>query len=138
MTPESLLKKHSFRKTGGRIAVIEAFQRKGHALSHHDLEQSLNGLTDRVTIYRTLNQFEEKGLIHRVPTQEGIQRFALCQDACSEHEHMDQHVHFNCVKCKQTVCLDEVQVPSIALPPGYELKEMEMSASGICDRCSQH
>jgi Fur family ferric uptake transcriptional regulator len=76
-------------------------------------------------------------LIHSIPTSDNSIRYALCKDDCSGGQHRDDHVHFICNSCGNTVCLKEVTVPVIKLPRGYSADQVEMLVSGICKSCNQ-
>lgn len=80
---------------------------------------------DRVTIYRTLQTFVDKGIIHIIPTSDNSIRYALCKDECTEGHHHDHHIHFVCNKCNNTCCLDDVATPDIKLPKGYIAKRVK-------------
>lgn len=131
-----MLDEHKLRKTPVRERVLGLFIDNTHALSHSDIEQTLSGEFDRVTIYRTLTSFTEKGLVHKIPAENGVARYALCKDACDEKEHHHSHVHFSCIQCGQTFCLEQVHVPSINLPKGYKFTELNYLASGTCKECN--
>ncbi|HEX8349604.1 MAG TPA: hypothetical protein VF598_06570, partial [Hymenobacter sp.] len=60
------LTRHGLRQTPVRLGVLRALQAALYALSGHEIEQLLGPGIDRITLYRTLRSFEEKGLIHRV------------------------------------------------------------------------
>jgi Fur family ferric uptake transcriptional regulator len=62
-------------------------------------------------------------------------KYALCQAGCAEHNHHDQHIHFSCVKCGHTFCLDSVPIPPLQLPPEYEFQKVDLLAQGICKNC---
>ncbi len=102
-----------------RRAVLRAFLAKTYAQSSHDLEQGLDANTDRITLYRTLKTFEEKGVIHRVIDNTDILRYALCSRECARHAHTDDHVHFKCSACLHTYCLNQVAIPAVALPGAF-------------------
>jgi Fur family ferric uptake transcriptional regulator len=121
--------------TASRRRILELFLEKDSALSHHDLEAGISGSFDRVTVYRTLQTFLEKGLIHSVPSSDNVVRYALCKDACVEGHHHDDHVHFVCDACGATTCIDEVSIPSIRLPRGYRVRQIGMVVNGTCGRC---
>ncbi|MDB5273626.1 MAG: Fur family transcriptional regulator [Chitinophagaceae bacterium] len=129
-----ILEKHQLRKTDTRLHVLTIFFNHEYALAHSDLEKELGRAYDRVTIYRTLNTFEEAGIIHQVPAQ-GETRFALCHSACDPQHHQDQHLHFNCSSCDQIFCLEEVHLPAIAYPRNYEVHSLNITATGICKSC---
>lgn len=133
----SLLENHKLRITPIRAEVLGLFMGKPYALTHADIEQTLSGEFDRVTIYRTLASFVEKGLVHKIPAENGITRYALCKDECSDNHHQHQHVHFTCTRCKQTFCLENITVPKINVPQGYMVNDMNYLASGTCKDCNK-
>ncbi len=134
--PEDILKKHGLRITDFRQDVVQLFLDTRHALSNQDIEQSL-GNPDRITLYRTLKNFEEKGIIHRAVDGTTTSKYALCESDCTEHKHLDEHVHFYCEQCKNTFCVDEVEVPNVQLPEGYVVINASMIMQGICKSCKE-
>jgi Fur family ferric uptake transcriptional regulator len=135
---EELLRKSQLSVTGGRRKILELFLQQDGALSHSDIEKRAGERFDRVTVYRTLQAFLEKGLIHSIPTSDNSIRYALCKDDCAGGHHRDDHVHFICNHCGNAVCLEDVVVPSIRLPRGYVAQQVEMLVSGICKSCTTH
>jgi Fur family transcriptional regulator, ferric uptake regulator len=133
---DHLLKKHSLSKTPCRRSILELFINSGFALSHHDVEKGLKSEYDRVTIYRTFNSFEEKGLIHKVVDHEGVSKYALCHHDCSTGHHNDSHLHFSCNKCNKTVCIDNIIIPEIKVPAGFQLNKLNLVGEGVCKNCS--
>lgn len=133
---QKLLSEYGLRKTGCRLDVLELFLANGHALAHSDIERMFGDRYDRVTIYRTLHSFEEKGLLHSINDVSGAVKYALCHEACSQHQHQDNHIHFNCTTCGQTFCLNEVLIPHLTLPAGYQVSSLQFSAQGICRTCA--
>lgn len=134
---KKLLKNHSLRLTQSRGDVISVFLGKEVAVSHGDIESEIDGKYDRVTIYRTLKSFIDKGLIHKVLDDSGATRYALCHDHCSEDAHQHNHIHFKCQRCDRTTCLDLVYIPEVKLPEGFKAVESNYLISGICKKCSQ-
>ena len=105
MSPETLLELHQLRKTDLRKNVLEIFLfNRGKALSNSDLEIELES-SDRITLYRTLCSFEERGLIHQATDSSVTNKYALCDESCSIRIHNDKHAHFHCEKCGETICL---------------------------------
>ncbi|MFN0049925.1 MAG: Fur family transcriptional regulator [Cytophagales bacterium] len=135
MEIESILKEHGLRLTNARKEILSAFLERKFAISHSFLEDLLQASHDRVTIYRTLYSFEEKGIIHKVPDEGGATKYALCSQTCESHHHHDNHVHFKCEVCLQTNCIEEVIMPNIVLPTGFLAKEMGVLVLGICKSC---
>ena len=65
---EDVLKKNQLSVTDGRKKILELFLNSEGALAHADIEEKTGETFDRVTVYRTLNTFVEKGIIHHIPT----------------------------------------------------------------------
>jgi Fur family transcriptional regulator, ferric uptake regulator len=135
---EKILKNHSVRPTGSRKDILSQFVQRTGALSQPDLEKDFLGVYDRVTIYRTLSLFLEKGILHKVPDDAGAARFALCPEACTESTHKHEHVHFKCMKCGLTSCFEDMPAPHPMLPAGYKAMETNVLISGICRECGDN
>ncbi len=130
-----ILSDNNLRLTGSREAILGEFLKYDSALSQPDLEKELGGKFDRVTIYRTISSFVEKGILHKVPDDSGTMKFALCSDECDEQGHDDDHVHFKCNKCGKTSCIENVVIPEIRLPEGYDLGIVNLLLQGVCPEC---
>lgn len=135
ITVENYLKDHNLSSTSHRKAILEKFLIGNVALSHTDVEQALTEEIDRVTIYRSLNTFVEKGVLHKIIDHDGITKYALCRDDCHENNHQHNHIHFKCVQCEEIVCLENVTIPNVKLPSNYIIHEANLLVSGICDQC---
>ena len=133
------LKSFNLRQTDCREEVLGILLEHSFALSHGDIEAQLTDKFDRVTVYRTLKTFLDKGLIHKVLDDEGTTKYALCRDNChnSEHQHHHDHVHFKCTLCGHTTCLDDVRIPILDLPAGYQRVEINLLVQGICAACGR-
>ncbi|MEO6328996.1 MAG: Fur family transcriptional regulator [Ginsengibacter sp.] len=131
----AILKKKRLSITDSRQKILELFLQSNGALEHADIEKKTGETFDRVTVYRTLQLFAEKGLIHLIPTTDNAIKYALCKDDCEGGHHQDNHVHFICDKCSKTICLDDVTIPSVKLPNGFVPNDAEMVVKGICGDC---
>lgn len=137
-TVERLLTKYKLRKTAIRKEVLSIFSDNSHALTHGFIEKNIREDVDRVTLYRTLKTFEEKGVIHRIADESDTIRYALCKDDCQEHQHKhsDNHIHFQCETCKKTVCLEQVEIPNVQLPTNFKAHKQQFLVIGTCNNCS--
>ncbi|HVX51230.1 MAG TPA: transcriptional repressor [Chitinophagaceae bacterium] len=131
-----ILKRNQLSVTDTRKRILEFFHRSSGALAHADIEKMSGEHFDRVTIYRTLQTFVEKGIIHAIPTADNSVRYALCKDNCAEGHHHDNHVHFMCDRCGTTFCLDHTGTPLIQLPGGFTGGQVNVLVSGICKTCN--
>jgi len=130
------LKRNQLSITDSRKKILELFIRANGALAHADIEHQSGTEFDRVTIYRTLQTFVEKGIIHTIPTADNSVRYALCKDECTEGHHHDDHVHFMCDDCGKTYCLDNVTIPAVTLPKGFKATQTDVVVSGKCMKCA--
>ena len=129
-----ILRRRQLSITESRKKILSLFLRNNDALAHADIESKSEGKYDRVTIYRTLQTFVEKGILHTVPTAENSVLYALCKD-CTEGHHHDDHIHFYCTSCRTTTCLDDVVSPKITLPEGYQARSIQVLIEGVCRNC---
>ena len=132
---KEILKRSQLSVTASREKILHLFLEQEGALAHGDIEKKAGEKFDRVTVYRTLQTFVEKGIIHTIPTADNSIRYALCKDDCAEGHHHDHHIHFVCTNCKNTYCLDDIVTPDIKLPKGYTSKHIEVVVEGICKNC---
>ena len=121
------------RNTKAKTKIKELIISSQTALSHSEIQESLEGLCNRVTTYRVLDRLLEEGVIHKIVNVDGVINFASCQSCSSEHNH--NHIHFSCQKCKAVTCIEGVE-PTYKLPKSYKVKEMNFTLSGLCPQCS--
>jgi Fur family ferric uptake transcriptional regulator len=136
MSSGTLLRNFKLRSTPNRQDILDLFLQRDYALSQGDIEKEIHNQLDRVTVYRTLKTFLDRGLIHKVLDDEGSLKYALCNETCHAPVHHHDHVHFKCLRCGQTNCL-EIDVPPVKLPRGYRAQETNVLIQGICERCSE-
>jgi len=129
-----ILIQHELKQTQKRKDVLSLFYQHSHALSSKMIEQNFSSF-DRVTLYRLLNSFEEKGLIHKVMSSDGENFYAKCQ-SCKHQEHQDDHIHFHCTACKKIYCLDEISHTDIKVPTGFTTQAINLAVYGNCKACS--
>lgn len=120
------------RRTIAREEILRIIEDSATALSHAEIEEQLNGLCNRVTIYRVLDRLEEANLIHKFINVDGNLNYAACNHP--QDQHNDNHVHFSCMVCGEATCLEHV-VPHFKLPRGYVSVDANITVSGICPKC---
>ena len=130
-----LLLTSKIRKTQFRIELLEVFTQSKYGLSFKDIKAKITSTKDKVTIYRALAVFEEKGLIHKVPNTSDVSKYALCPEVCSEESHVHNHAHFICNQCEKTFCMDEIDLPELKKIKGYNIKKSNLTLEGDCPDC---
>lgn len=130
------LKSHGLRETAFRRLALQAFYNSQTALNLEDLRQVLPEDSDRITLYRTLQQFEKQGLIHSIADADGGLKYALCHASCDAHGHHDSHAHFTCEVCHNTWCLEHWQAPQIQDEQIARILSSDLIVKGICAICA--
>lgn len=126
--------KKNLKPTAMRELVLEALMEQQVAVCLSDLEKMFDKV-DKTTLYRTLKTFEKNKLIHSIDDGTGAVKYALCKETCQCHPE-DLHVHFFCIKCQHTFCLNDIPIPSINLPVNFSLENVNMVAKGVCSNCN--
>ncbi len=129
------LQSKNIKPTAMRELVLKVLTEEKTAISLPELESKFEK-AEKTTLYRTLKTFEKHKLIHSIDDGSGTMRYALCSDSCV-CDPEDLHVHFYCTKCKKTYCLNDIPVPTINLPVGFTLENVNMVVKGICSNCSK-
>ncbi len=124
------------RNTIAKTEILNVLNHSSVALSHSEIQAELNGLCDRVTIYRVLERLISEDEIHKVVNLDGTVKYAACHSCSSEkkHIHTHNHAHFSCEKCKEVTCLEDIE-PNFKIPKEYQVNEMNFTLSGICPNC---
>lgn len=129
-----ILEQKAVRITPMRQLLLEYFVAENTVSGLSELEKAFPK-SDRITMYRTLKTFEEKGILHSIKGEGDEAKYALCNEHCTPVLHIDQHPHFQCEQCKQVTCIDSQLIPSMELPDGFVQKEVTMMIKGICPNC---
>jgi len=105
-------------------------------LSLADLEALLDFSMDKASIFRVLELFSEKDIVHVIEDGSRSLKYELCQSD-SNHSIYDQHVHFYCEKCKELYCFETVNVPLIKLPNEFRPHSVNYLIKGTCSKCNK-
>lgn len=130
MTPIGLLSNNQLSKTAGRLNILGILLDSPVALSEKDIQEKLQGICDRATIYRTLKLFVKSGIIHPIATESMITRYILKKEPV-------EHLHFKCEDCGSIICLPDIQINDYKLPQGFQKKEASVLITGICNVCNE-
>ena len=129
-----IMQQHGIRPTANRIIVAKALAEESRPLSMAELEDRI-GSIDKSGIFRTLMLFKEQHLVHVIEEGEGT-RYELCH-SLNHQEDNDMHVHFHCERCGKTICLEDIPVPEVALPDGYDMQSASFIIKGLCPKCGK-
>lgn len=129
-----ILENAGIKPTSNRILVLRALLDAESPMSLIELETMLETL-DRSSIQRVLTLLSEHDIVHVMEDGRGVAKYEVCRSH-DHHDHDDDHhAHFYCEKCERVFCLEDVAIPHIALPDGFEVKGANFMLKGICPEC---
>lgn len=132
---EHSLEEANVRVTAVRLLIWKTINTEmSGAFSLVDMENAMPTV-DRSTIFRTLSLFAEKHLLHLIDDGSGMQKYCICH--CEDKHHHHGHIHLTCTNCHETFCLEQVEIPNVPVPTGWQVDEAEYIIKGICPRCKK-
>ena len=131
-TYEQRLEQHGIKPTANRLLIVRMLADQGRPMSMGELESALDTI-DKSVISRTLSLFREKRLVHVLEDGGGL-RYEWCRSHDGTRDD-DMHVHFHCLSCGRTFCLESVPVPAVPVPEGYRVEGFNYMLKGHCPDC---
>jgi Fur family ferric uptake transcriptional regulator len=131
MNAELTLREQNLKVTMPRLKVLEYLAGKG-PVTALEVQEKL-GL-DKVTVYRTLQTFEESGIVRSVELGKRSKYFEL--------DHADDHHHITCIRCGEIEAVHMCPVEDIEKQVLRSSKQFTELAShmlefqGVCKSCS--
>ncbi len=133
---ETLLEEKGIRLTSNRILIMKELCNAKSPLSLADLEACLGYTLDKASIFRVLELFAQKEVVHVIEDGSRSQKYEIC-NGHGHHSISDQHVHFYCERCKEIICMESMKVPMVKMPDGFEAQSVNYVVKGICARCNK-
>jgi Fur family ferric uptake transcriptional regulator len=132
-----LLQSIGLRRTPVRIGVLGILAEAERPMDVPSILGKLGARTEAVTVYRTLNTFTRKKIIHRVRGDERSWRYALGEP---QDTKAHRHPHFVCDECGKVDCLTDAVIPanmvrSLGVASGYWVSHPEVVLHGLCPKC---
>lgn len=98
------------------------------------LAHQAKGSLDRASVYRTIELFEELGVVHRI--WQGFKSRIELSDEFAPHHH-----HITCLNCKKTINLEssslERLVENLSKKYGVKAVNHEVEITGYCQTCQR-
>lgn len=131
----AILQMFNLRDTQPRRLVLKALMNMQKPASHKEIHEWIkkqDAATNLVTVYRTLEIFEEIGIIHHHSRSGGIM-------LCSISEKTGHHGFLSCEQCgkveefcNKNLCSQEDQ---IAKEAGFKPRNRMSEITGLCAKC---
>jgi len=129
------LRKAGISRTSQRVAVLSTLFTASQPLSAGAIRQCLKAKIsiDKVTVYRILSIFRERGLIREIASAGGTGYFEIMTPENTLHPH------FSCRSCGTVTCMPPqsfINMPEwIQAKDDYCIEHIEISVSGLCSGC---
>ncbi len=123
------------RPTANRILVYKELATHGRPLTLADIESAMPQM-DKSSIFRVMTLFLEHDVVHTFTDGRGVANYELCGSSTVCHK-TDGHMHFYCETCQQSFCLDDIPLPDIVLPEGFEPHSASFVIKGRCPQCRE-
>ncbi|MFZ1323588.1 MAG: Fur family transcriptional regulator [Candidatus Saccharimonadales bacterium] len=126
------LKLAGYSLTRPRLTVFSALQGT-KPRTMRELVDSLEGIIDRASVYRTVSLYEELGIVTRI--QYGWKYRLELSDAFTPHHH-----HLTCQQCQRVISFDEPDgldgmLAQIAAENKYIPLSHNLEIFGLCAHC---
>ena len=124
------LESRKIRPSLQRMAVYDFLLKNPVHPSADDIYSSLSPsipTLSKTTVYNTLKQFADAGLVTTITIEDGELRF----DADTS-----DHIHFKCTECGKIFDIYEnIEIDNDILPKGFRLTKSQMNLWGTCREC---
>ncbi len=135
-SPETLLRDKKLRVTQVRLDALKAFMDAGFAISIFDLMDRLENNYDEATLYRTINSFSDKDIIHTVPADGKTAYYALNNGNTNvTTADIPAHAHLKCRDCGHTYCLKNIKFGDIETEGNFKAEFIDIVIYGSCEVC---
>lgn len=130
-----ILQKVNLKVTNARLGLLELFARSQQPIDAEEIFAFLQKEkidADRATVYRMLETFYEKGIIHRFEFQEGKFRYEL---AGADHHHLI------CEQCGRIEDISDCGISEweteIRKKKQFIVKRHVLEFFGVCKQCQK-
>ncbi|HHV75274.1 MAG TPA: transcriptional repressor [Thermoanaerobacterium sp.] len=134
------LKQKGFKLTTQRRAILDVIieNREKHLSSEeiYDLVREKYPEIGLATVYRTLQLFDEMGIIYKLNFDDGRSRYELY------HNEDHQHHHLICLKCGSVIEMEgdllENLEEAIENTKNFQIIDHNVKFFGYCSKCKQN
>lgn len=117
--------------------MLQVFIESSVPISVGELKEKMTVDCDRVTLYRNLKRFTNKGILHEVILDKQDSKYVLPESLLNPEKSYSEHLHFKCVNCKMVRCLTDQEIKKVTLPEGFKMLETNFVVFGVCDLCNK-
>jgi len=129
------LREEDYFITEPREAVIEYLTKSDSPVAIDEIIDAVEteGI-NRSSVYRTVNLFEELGVVDKVLFRDGVNRVEMSSDFGGTHHH-----HLVCQDCGQVIEFEECGIGNLQriadIKHGFDVESHYMEFYGLCREC---
>lgn len=133
---EELLRKHGYRITSGRIALLTFLSHAKKPLAAKNIRTGMDYKMDKVTLYRALEDFTKSKIVTKV----NLQNSATYYEFLHKNQH---HHHIVCEKCWKIEDIENcnqtnIQKKVLKSSKGFSsITSHSLEFFGICKFCNK-
>lgn len=132
LNPVAILRDAGLRATPGRVALIQALAHETKPVSVQQIERSLKGAMNQVTLYRALEALAATGIVSRVNLEHDHAHYELAVGR--PHHH-----HAICRSCGHIADIDlaHEHFPEKRVPGFARIERYSLELFGVCTDCAK-
>lgn len=129
------LKAKGIKNTKAKNILLHILKQNQSPMDVNTLHQMCQKETsvNLVTVYRTLQQFYEKGLVQEFLRKDGVMQYEYIGHGFKAHPH------FQCEKCNRVICLDELGFEDALyfshMAQQHKVNSIHITLNGVCEAC---
>jgi Fur family ferric uptake transcriptional regulator len=134
---KELLTNNGLNRTKMKVSILVELSRAKTPLSAAEIHQELGDEScNKSTVFRTINQFKDKGLVREINLGEDFNRYEIINP---DHEHSHHHHHVRCRECGDIKLIEKCDLSpfeKMISKLGYKEMEHYLEFTGICSKCA--
>ena len=133
---EDLLRKHGYRVTPGRVALLLFLSHSKKPLTAGEIQKGMGNVMDKVTLYRALEDFSTSKLVGKINLQDTASYYEFLHE---DHHHH----HIVCEKCGKIEDIEHCEQSNLQKEALKSSKNFSIINShsleffGLCKTCSR-
>jgi len=136
---KKLLTENGLNRTKVKVGILKIISSSKIPLSVTEISQKINVKCDISTIFRTIAQFKEKGLIRELNLGEDFFRYELIGQGRGPSKSHHHH-HVRCRDCGEIKLIEKCDIgvfEKFISKLGYQDMEHYLEFTGICSKCAK-
>lgn len=128
---------NGLNRTKVKVSILQELSKSQKPLSVTDIHHQIGDDTcDVSTVFRTIAQFKEKGIVRELNLGEDFFRYEMINH---DHDHSHHHHHVRCRSCGDIKLIEKCDLSileKMISKLGFKNIEHYLEFTGLCSKCS--